>query len=39
VSNGEDIVVRGYAKPISTLRRPLESVTLATNMVILRALP
>jgi chorismate synthase len=26
VSNGEDIVVRGYLKPISTLRRPLESV-------------
>ncbi len=28
VSNGEDVVVRGYLKPISTLRRPLESVTL-----------
>jgi chorismate synthase len=27
ISNGEDIVVRGYLKPISTLRRPLESVT------------
>ena len=26
VSNGEDIIVRGYLKPISTLRRPLESV-------------
>ena len=26
ISNGEDIVVRGYAKPISTLRQPLESV-------------
>jgi len=26
VSNGEDILVRGYLKPISTLRRPLESV-------------
>lgn len=26
VSNGEDILVRGYIKPISTLRRPLESV-------------
>ncbi len=26
VSNGQDIVVRGYLKPISTLRRPLESV-------------
>ena len=31
VSNGEDIIVRGYAKPISSLRRPLESVTLATR--------
>ncbi len=27
ISNGEDIVVRGYLKPISTLRRPLGSVT------------
>ena len=26
VSNGEDIVLRGYLKPISTLRKPLESV-------------
>jgi chorismate synthase len=26
ISNGEDVVVRGYVKPISTLRRPLESV-------------
>jgi chorismate synthase len=26
VSNGEDIVVRGHLKPISTLRRPLASV-------------
>jgi chorismate synthase len=26
VSNGEDVIVRGYLKPISTLRRPLESV-------------
>ncbi|MCS7314134.1 MAG: chorismate synthase [Bryobacterales bacterium] len=31
VSNGEDIVIRGYLKPISTLRRPLESVDLATR--------
>jgi chorismate synthase len=31
VSNGEDIVVRGYLKPISTLRRPLESVTYETR--------
>ena len=26
ITNGEDLVVRGYLKPISTLRRPLESV-------------
>ena len=31
VSNGEDIVVRGYLKPISTLRRPLESVSFDTR--------
>lgn len=31
VSNGQDIVVRGYLKPISTLRRPLESVSFATR--------
>ena len=31
VSNGEEIVVRGYLKPISTLRRPLESVSFATR--------
>jgi chorismate synthase len=31
VSNGEDIVVRGYLKPISTLRRPLQSVTYETR--------
>jgi chorismate synthase len=31
VSNGEDITVRGYLKPISTLRRPLESVDFATR--------
>ena len=29
ISNGENIVVRGYLKPISTLRRPLESVRFA----------
>src|SRR5579859_54004 len=27
ISNGQDILVRGYLKPISTLRRPLESVS------------
>ena len=26
ISNGEDVVIRGYLKPISTLRRPLASV-------------
>jgi chorismate synthase len=31
ISNGEDILVRGYVKPISTLRRPLESVDLQTK--------
>ena len=31
ISNGEDVVVRGYVKPISTLRRPLESVDLTTK--------
>ncbi len=31
ISNGEDIVVRGYLKPISTLRRPLASVSFATR--------
>ena len=31
MSNGEDIVVRGYVKPISTLRRPLESVDFGTK--------
>jgi len=31
ITNGEDIVVRGYLKPISTLRRPLKSVDLQTK--------
>ncbi len=31
VSNGEDLIVRGYLKPISTLRRPLESVRFDTR--------
>ncbi len=31
ISNGQDIVVRGYLKPISTLRRPLQSVDFATR--------
>jgi chorismate synthase len=31
ISNGQDIVVRGYLKPISTLRRPLESADMVTK--------
>jgi len=31
ITNGQDVVVRGMLKPISTLRRPLESVDLATR--------
>ncbi len=31
ITNGQDLVVRGYLKPISTLRRPLESVDLETK--------
>ncbi len=31
ISNGEEIVVRGYLKPISTLRKPLESVRFDTR--------
>jgi chorismate synthase len=31
MTNGEDVVVRGYLKPISTLRRPLQSVDLVTK--------
>jgi chorismate synthase len=31
ITNGQDILVRGMLKPISTLRRPLESVDLKTR--------
>ena len=31
VTNGEDLIVRGYLKPISTLRRPLGSVDFASR--------
>jgi chorismate synthase len=31
ITNGQDLVVRGLLKPISTLRKPLESVDLATR--------
>ena len=31
ISNGEEVRVRGYLKPISTLRRPLQSVDFSTR--------
>jgi len=31
MTNGQDVIVRGMLKPISTLRRPLESVDLDTR--------
>jgi chorismate synthase len=31
ITNGQDLVVRGLLKPISTLRRPLESVDMITR--------
>ena len=31
ITNGQDILVRGMLKPISTLRKPLESVDLVTR--------
>jgi chorismate synthase len=31
MTNGQDLLVRGFLKPISTLRRPLESVDLETR--------
>jgi chorismate synthase len=34
VSNGEEIRVRGYLKPISTLRRPLQSVDFETRQLV-----
>ncbi len=34
MSNGESIVVRGYLKPISSLRRPLESVNFESREVV-----
>ncbi|HZW81170.1 MAG TPA: chorismate synthase [Candidatus Deferrimicrobiaceae bacterium] len=34
VSNGEEIRVRGYLKPISTLRRPLQSVDFSTRQAV-----
>jgi chorismate synthase len=34
ITNGEDVVVRGYLKPISTLRTALQSVDLKTKEVV-----
>jgi chorismate synthase len=31
ITNGEDVIVRGYLKPISTLHNPLSSVDLTTK--------
>jgi chorismate synthase len=31
ITNGEDVVVRGYLKPISTLRKPLGTANLVTK--------
>jgi chorismate synthase len=31
ITNGQDVLVRGLLKPISTLRRPLESVDITTR--------
>jgi chorismate synthase len=37
MTNGQDLRVRGFLKPISTLRRPLESVDLVTRNAALAA--
>ena len=37
ITNGQDVRVRGFLKPISTLRRPLESVDLVTRETALAA--
>ena len=31
ITNGEDIVIRGYLKPISTLRKPLHTANMVTK--------
>lgn len=31
ITNGEDVVIRGYLKPISTLRKPLHTANLVTK--------
>ncbi len=37
MTNGQDVLVRGMLKPISTLRRPLESVDFVTRESVLAA--
>ncbi len=37
ITNGEDVVVRGYLKPISTLRRPLATADLRTKEAVTAA--
>jgi chorismate synthase len=34
ITNGEDVIVRGYLKPISTLRSPLRTVDMVTKQPI-----
>ncbi|MGA2481898.1 MAG: chorismate synthase [Candidatus Acidiferrales bacterium] len=34
ITNGEDVVLRGYLKPISTLRRALETADLVTKQAV-----
>ncbi len=34
ITNGEDVIVRGYLKPISTLRTPLGTVDMVTKQPI-----
>ncbi len=31
ITNGEDLVIRGYLKPISTLRQPLHTINMVTK--------
>jgi chorismate synthase len=37
ITNGEDVVVRGYLKPISTLRSPLATADMVTKQPITAA--
>src|SRR6202795_5174997 len=37
ITNGEDVVVRGYLKPISTLRSPLQTADMGTKQPITAA--